>query len=331
MTIAETRPAPVSARTAYRDWLLARMATDPRVVCLDTDTGLFTGADFGPATGRYLNLGIAEHALMGVAAGLAASGWRPYVNTMAAFAAARAVEAVKIDIAYNALPVRIVATHGGVAAGHLGPTHHALEDLAVLRALPNVTIAVPADVPGTTALLDATAELPGPAYLRLGRKATPELPGLPVPRLGELQRVRPGRRVVLVATGPLPVLAALGAEDLLAAAGIETGVLHAHTLKPFDGPALVAQTAGAELVVTVEEHWAAGGLGSAVAEVLAEAAPGPRLVRVAVPDEFVGTVGGQEHLLAERGIDAVGVAGRVRAALDPYHPAGGQPHAKETP
>src|SRR4029450_12833752 len=103
-----------------------------RVVCVDTDTGLFSGVDFGAATGRYLNLGIAEHNLMGVGAGLAASGLRPYLNTMAAFASTRALEAVKVDIAYNALPVHVVGTHGGVSAGHLGPTHHALEDLAVM-------------------------------------------------------------------------------------------------------------------------------------------------------------------------------------------------------
>jgi transketolase len=330
VTIAAARPAPMPTRIAYRDWLLARMAADPRVVCLDTDTGLFTGADFGPAADRYVNLGIAEHNLMGVAAGLAASGRRPYLNTMAAFAAARAVEAVKIDIAYNALPVRIVATHGGVAAGHLGPTHHALEDLAVMRALPNLTVVVPADVAGTVGLLDATAGLPGPLYLRLGRKATPELPELPIPRLGELQQVRPGSRVVLVATGPLPMRAALGAADLLAAAGVAAGVLHAHTLKPFDGTALAALTGTAELVVTVEEHWAAGGLGSAVAEVLAEAGPAAgarRLVRVALPDEFVGTVGDQEHLLAERGVSAAGVAARVHAALAPRSRPGPAPAA----
>jgi transketolase len=112
------------------------MATDPRVVCVDTDTGLFSEADAQAAGARYLQLGIAEHTAMGVAAALAAAGLRPFVNTMATFAATRAPEAVKINIAQNALPVRIVATHGGVAAGHLGPTHHALEDLAIMRALP---------------------------------------------------------------------------------------------------------------------------------------------------------------------------------------------------
>ena len=127
-------PAPDrSAREAYRDLLLELMAGDPRLCCLDSDTGLFNGADLSPAGDRYVNLGIAEHNLLGMAAGLAAAGKLPYVNTMATFATTRALEVLKVDIAYNNLPVRIAATHGGLAAGHLGPTHHALEDLAVTR------------------------------------------------------------------------------------------------------------------------------------------------------------------------------------------------------
>jgi transketolase len=308
----------VATRTAYRDSLVALMAADEQVVCLDTDTGLFAGVDFGPAGSRYLNLGIAEHNLMCVAAGMAASGWQPYVNTMAAFASARALETVKIDIAYNALPVRIMATHGGVSAGHLGPTHHALEDIAVMRALPNMTVVVPADARSTVALMAQAARLPGPAYLRLGRKATPPLPdGADGPVLGEIQTLRDGHAVVFVCCGPLPVHAALGAADALAAEGIPSGVLHAHTLKPFDADSLLRRTAHAELVVTVEEHWRTGGLGSAVAESLAEhGGPGSRrLVRVGLPDSFMTTVGGQEELLAAHGITAQGLAARVRAAI----------------
>ncbi|WP_220182805.1 transketolase family protein [Sphaerisporangium album] len=306
----------VATRTVYRDALVERMGADPTAVCLDTDTGLFSGVDFGDAAARYLNLGIAEHTLMGVAAGMAASGWRPYVNTMAAFAGARALEAVKIDIAYNALPVRIMATHSGVSAGHLGPTHHALEDLAVMRVLPNMTVVVPADGASTTALLGQVADLPGPAYVRLGRKPTPSLPeDTPPPVLGRIQRLRDGGEVVLVCAGPLPVLAALEAAGTLAAEdGLDVGVLHAHTLKPFDTGTLTAATAGARLVVTVEEHWPSGGLGSAVAEELAEHAPRP-LLRIAMPDRFVDTVGGQERLMADNGITAEGVAARVRARL----------------
>src|SRR5258708_991432 len=168
------------------------MATHDRLICLDTDTGLFTSVDFGPAARRYVNVGIAEQNVMGMAAGLAASGWVPFVNTMAAFASTRALESVKIDIAYNKLPVRIAATHGGLSAGHLGPSHHCLEDLAIMRAMPGMTVLVPGDAAQTEALVAQTLDLSGPAYLRLGRSPTPPLPdeaGMPL--LGRLQQLRP--------------------------------------------------------------------------------------------------------------------------------------------
>jgi transketolase len=313
----EREPA---TRTVYRDLLAARMAADPATVCLDSDTGLFDGIDFGPAAPRYLNVGIAEHTMMGVAAALAADGWRPYVTTMAAFAGSRAVEAVKIDIAYNALPVRIAATHSGVSAGHLGPTHHALEDLAVMRALPNMTVLVPADASATAALFAQGAELPGPVYLRLGRKPTPDLSALiGVPTIGAAQLVRPGSDVLIVACGPLPCAAALQAADLLETDGISAGVLVYQTLKPFDAPGLLRAAAPVRLVATVEEHWPTGGLGSAVAEALGEGGP-VRLLRTALPDAFVRAVGGQEHILAAHGITPSALAERIRAACPPAGP-----------
>ena len=306
-----TEPA---TRHAYRDQLVRLMADDQRLVCLDSDTGLFGGVDFGAATARYLDLGIAEQTLMGVAAGMAAAGWLPFVNTMATFASTRALEAVKIDIAYNAVPVRIVATHGGVSAGHLGPTHHALEDLAVMRTLPNFTVVVPVDARATESIVRQAARLPGPVYLRLGRKATPPVPGLPLPVLGRIQRLLPGRQVVLISCGPLPTTAAAGAAGLLAADGIEAGVLHAHTLAPFDTATLAGAVGDAELVVTVEEHWRTGALGSAVAETLCEIAP-RRLLRIGLPDRFVDVVGTPEQILEHHQVSPAGVAGRVRAEL----------------
>ena len=313
-SVADTIP-PIATRVAYRDHLVALMAADERVVCLDTDTGLFNGADLGPARQRYINLGIAEHNMMCVAAGLAASGWVPYVNTMAAFASARALEAVKIDIAYNALPVRIIGTHSGVSAGHLGPTHHALDDIGTMRGLPNMVVAVPADVPSTLAILDQVASAEGPAYIRLGRGPTPVMPdSLGDLLLGRIQRLREGRSVVITCCGPLPVLAALGAADRLAAEGVDAGVLHAHTIKPFDEQALTQATSDAVLVVTVEEHWRTGGLGSVVAEVLGDHGPRP-LLRIGIPDRFISTVGTQQHIMAAHDITATGIATRIRKAL----------------
>ncbi|MEU6983122.1 transketolase C-terminal domain-containing protein [Streptomyces sp. NPDC046324] len=304
-----------ATREAYRDTLLPLLARHPELMCLDSDTGLFS-ADHAAAAGeQYLNLGIAEQNLMGVAAGMAACGRVPFVNTMAAFATSRALEAIKIDIAYNRLPVRIMATHGGLAAGHLGPTHQALEDLAVMRVLPGMTVVVPADAAATEAFVEQSLNLPGPLYVRLGRKATPPLPVGPPPVIGQAQTLREGGDVVLASCGPYPVLACLAAADVLAGHGIEATVLNMHTLRPLDTETLIAAARPADLVVTLEEHWRGGGLGGAVAETLAEREP-VRVVRLGVPDTFVTQVGHQEHLVAHYDLTAERVVRTVRTALD---------------
>jgi transketolase len=304
-----------TTREAYRDRLLPLLDRHPELICLDTDTGLFSAEHATAAGEQYLNLGIAEHNLMGIAAGLAACGRIPFVNTMAAFATSRALEAVKIDIAYNRLPVRIMATHGGLAAGHLGPTHQALEDLAVFRVLPGMTVVVPADVAATEAFVEQSVDLDGPLYVRLGRQPSPPLPPAPPPVIGRAQTLREGGDVVLACCGPYPVLACLAAAETLAGQGIEATVLNLHTLRPLDTQALVGAARPAALVVTVEEHWRSGGLGGAVAETLAETAP-TRVLRLGMPDQFVDAVGNQEHLVTHYDLTAERVVRTVRAALD---------------
>jgi transketolase len=306
----------LAARDAYRDRLLELMITNKRAVCVDTDTGLFAAADFATAGDRYIDLGIAEHTAMGVSAALAAAGWMPFVNTMATFASTRALEAIKINIAQNDLPVRIMATHGGVAAGHLGPTHYALEDLAIMRALTNMTVVVPADARAAVSVVEQSATLAGPVYVRLGRKPTPALPGDPEPAvIGQIQPLRDGAEVVIVSCGPHPVLASLSAAAELGQSGIEAGVLNAHTLKPFDEATLLARVAAARLVVTVEEHRSIGGLGGAVAEVLAECLP-RRLLRIAFPDNFAPASGSPDQILERFGLDPSAIATRIRTALE---------------
>ncbi|MBN1171184.1 MAG: transketolase [Micromonosporaceae bacterium] len=304
-----------ATRDAYRDCLLPLLNQHPDLICLDTDTGLF-GAQFAAAAGdQYLNLGIAEHNLMGIAAGLAAGGRMPFVNTMASFAACRALEAIKIDIAYNQLPVRIMATHGGLAAGHLGPTHQALEDLAVLRVLPGMTVVVPVDAAATVAFVKQSLGLAGPLYVRLGRKPSPPLPVLPAPVIGQAQTLRQGAEVLLACCGPFAVLGCLTAAGALAEQGIEATVLNVHTLRPLDTATLVAAAQPATLVVTVEEHWRAGGLGGAVAEALAEAEP-RKVLRLGMPDHFVDAVGSQEYLVTHYDLTAERVVRTVSTALD---------------
>lgn len=310
-----TIPAPAATRHAYRDRLMRLLRQDPRLICLDTDTGLFSPDDITAAGDQYVNLGIAEHNLMGMAAGLAACGRMPFVNTMAAFASARALEAVELDIAYPALPVRIMATHGGLAAGHLGPTHHALADLSAMRTLPTMTVVVPADAAATEAVVEQSLDLPGPLYVRLGRKATPAIDTAEPMVIGRAQVLRRGTDVVLVGCGPYPVAACVEAAQLLSECGVSATVLNMHTLRPLDTESLLAATAQVSLVVTVEEHWRSGGLGGAVCEALCEEQP-TRVVRIAMPEKFADIAGGHEFLLDHYGISAARTAAAVCAALD---------------
>lgn len=307
---------PRSSREVYRDWLVATMQVRPDVVCLDSDTGLFPAESIDSMGAGYANLGIAEQNLVGAAAGLALSGKTPYVNTMSAFAGTRAVEFIKVDLCLNRVRVRIAATHSGLSAGHLGPTHHALEDLAVLRALPHLTVVVPSDEESVSALVEQSVDVDGPVYLRLGRNATPpvERPAGAVTRLGRASLLRQGADVLVVAAGGLPVVHALAAADRLAESGVHAGVLEMHTLKPFDVEGLLTAASAASCVVTVEEHWAAGGLGSACAEVLAEHQP-TVVRRVAVGDHFVVSAGSHGHLTSRAGLDAPAIVEAARAAL----------------
>jgi transketolase len=303
-TAEEAAAVPLAAsRDAYRDALLAAMPRDERLVCLDSDTGLFLGKDFGAAADRYLNLGIAEQNLLGAAAGLARAGRIPFVNTMATFASTRALETVKIDLAYANLPVRIAATHSGLSAGNLGPTHHSLEDLAIMRLLPNMTVLVPADAAATRSLFEQCRELPGPVYLRLDRTPTPELQVAAAPlQIGQAQQLRAGADVLLVCCGPYPVSLTLQAADSLAERGVQASVLNMHTVKPLDEAALASSDGP---VVTIEEHWRTGGLGSAVAEALAES--GRKVLRIGVADHFVSMAGDQRFLLERSGITAAAI------------------------
>ncbi|MEV5826928.1 transketolase C-terminal domain-containing protein [Spirillospora sp. NPDC052242] len=325
MTGDGTGARPRSAREVYRDLLPGLMLADERLYCLDSDTGLFDRDAFAAVPGRYLNLGIAEHNLMGTAAGLAASGRMPFVTTMATFAATRALEFIKIDIAYNALPVRIVATHGGLAAGHLGPTHHALEDLGIMRMLPGFTVVVPGDARQAEEAVRQSLALPGPVYIRLGRAATPDLDGggpAAVPfEIGRAQWLRPPGDVAIMACGPHPVLAALRAADLLEARGVRAAVLNLHTPHPLDADAVLEAAAGTRGVVTVEEHWRSGGLGGAVAETLAEHAP-VRVARIGMPATFAERAGDQEHLLDRYGITADAAAAAALKLFSGTHGGG---------
>jgi transketolase len=200
-----------------------------------------------------------------------------------------------VDIALNQLPVRIVATHGGLAAGHLGPTHHSLEDLAIMRALPGFTVVVPADAAAAEEAVLQSLDLPGPAYIRLGRSATPPIDRGPT-RLGEAQRLRAGSDIAIFSCGPYPALAALSAAEHLAGRGVEAAVINMHTVKPLDTAAVLAEARRMPALITVEEHWRAAGFGGLIAETLCDHAP-TRLARIGMPETFVELAGDQAFLL----------------------------------
>lgn len=305
-----------SALESYRRELLAMALEDERIYCLDGDMGGLEESFGAELPERYLHLGIAEANMLTVAAALASVGKVPFVNSMAGFISARACEQVKLDVAYPNLPVKMAASHSGVSAGHLGPTHHSLEDLAIMRALPNLTVMVPADAAETALAVRAAVELPGPVYLRLGRKPTPLVYDAPYDFTpGRAVTLFPGGDVTLAAAGPLPVLAAREARQRLAEEGIEARLLNLHTVKPLDVEAVVAAARETRGLVTVEEHNVIGGLGGAVAEAVAEHAPAP-VRRIGFPDVFCEQVGGPQELLRTYGVTVEEIVG---AALQLLH------------
>jgi transketolase len=291
-------------RDHYRRVLLDMARANPRVFCVDSDMGGFEDSFAPHLPGQYVNVGIAEANMMGMAAGLAHAGWIPFVNTISSFAAARSCEQLKIDVAGNNLPVRVVVTHGGLSAGHYGPTHHAVEDVAIVRTLPNMTVIVPADAVETELATRATADLVGPVFIRLGRAATPLVYQAPYDfTIGKAVRLREGDDVAIVACGAYPVNLALEAHDRLAAAGIGARVLNLHTIKPIDIGVLVAAAEQTRGIITIEDHLRSGGLGGAVCEVLGEHRPCP-VRRLGVGDGFFDIVGNELELLAAAGVSA---------------------------
>lgn len=302
------------SRQVYRQVLTALAGQDPRIVCVDTDQGGLEDELGRKLPRQYVEMGIAEANAVSVAAALASTGAIPFVNTMAGFATARALEQVKVDVALNDLPVVIVGTHSGLSSGHLGPTHQTGEDVAIMRAIPNMTVLVPADGIETALAVQAAAGLGGPVYLRLGRHPTPLVYDRPRPfEPGRAVVLREGDHVTLVASGARPVLSALEAGDRLARMGVEARVLNVHTVKPLDEEAVLRAARTTAGIVAVEDHSVIGGLGGAICEVLAERYPAP-VRRIGIPDRFCTVVGSHQELLAHFGIEA-GAICRAACAL----------------
>ncbi|UCC76086.1 MAG: transketolase family protein [Anaerolineales bacterium] len=306
----------LSSRDAFGKVLVELGRTNPRIVALTADLGssVRTAWFAEEFPDRAFNFGIAEQDMMGAAAGLALAGKIPFVSTYAVFASLRAAEQARTDVAYGNVPVRICASHSGLTIGPGGPTHQSIEDVAIYRGMPNMTVIVPADGVGAAAATRAAADLPGPAYMRLSRAKEPTVyrseKGV---HLGIANTVRQGTDLTIIACGPC-VGRSLGAARLLAEQGIQARVIDVHTIKPIDVQTVVSAANETGTVLTVEEHSIIGGLGSAVAEVLAEAGQGVRFRRLGIPDQFP-TTGPYEELVAYYGLDAAGIAQVARGLL----------------
>ena len=307
----------LATRAAYGKALVEFAQSEPDLVVLDADlSGSTMTKDFAKAQPeRFFDMGIAEANMVGVAAGLATCGKKPFVNSFAMFAAGRAWEQVRNSVAYPGLNVKVVGSHGGLSVGEDGATHQCIEDLAIMRAIPNMTVLCPCDGNEMKQAVKALLAYDGPAYLRLGRLAvetvTDQVEGYEF-QIGKGVLLRDGQDVTVVAVGMM-VQMALTAADILAEEGISVRVIDMHTIKPLDTEILLAAARDTGCIVTSEEANIVGGLGSAVSEYLTSVCPVP-VIRHGVEDEF-GRSGAAQKVLEAYHLTPAGIADKVRQAL----------------
>lgn len=306
-----------ATRAVYGEMLVELAEKYPELIVLDADLSSATMTKgFAKAyPERFLDMGIAEANMIGVAAGLATCGKKPFANSFAMFTAGRAYEQVRNSVAYPGLNVKCIGSHGGLSVGEDGATHQCLEDLALMSAIPGMLVLNPCDGNEMRQAVLALIEYVGPAYMRLGRMAvenvTDSVEGYKF-EIGRAAKLREGSDVTICATG-LMVQRALAAAEALEAEGVSARVLDFHTVKPIDKAALDAAAKETGCIVTTEEHSVMGGLGSAIAAYIAETNPVP-VVRHGVYDEF-GRSGKAEKVLEAYGLTAEGIAAKVRQAL----------------
>ncbi len=306
----------IATREAYGKALVKLSKLNENVVVLDADLSKSTKtADFkAVAPERFINMGIAEANMMGVAAGLSTCGKIPFASTFAMFAAGRAFEQIRNSICYPKLNVKVCATHAGLTVGEDGATHQSIEDISLMRSIPNMTVINPADAVETEAAILAVAEYNGPCYVRLGR--------LPVSVINDSENYKfeigkgvtlvQGNDITIVATGMMVELA-LEAKDELAKEGINARVINIHTIKPIDKELLIKAAKETGVIVTAEEHSVIGGLGSAVAEVVTEECPVP-VLKVGIKDTF-GESGKPNELLKAYGLTTEAIVEYSKKAI----------------
>lgn len=304
-------------RNAFADEATKLGQVDPRIVLLSGDIGNKLFDKFKDKNeGRFINCGIAEANMMGLAAGMALSGLRPIIYTITPFTTTRCFEQIRVDACYHNVPVIIVGTGSGLSYAELGPTHHSCEDLAILRVLPNMTVLAPADEVELRQCLRAALKLSGPAYIRIGKKGEQIIPKPnDAFEIGRSITVREGSDVCLIGTGTImPEL--LKAAEIMALEGISARVESCHTVKPLDVAMLADVSSKYPLIAVVEEHSRIGGLGGSVAEwLVAQDSNRPRMLAFGTDDEFMHEVGTQEYARAKYGLTADNIATKVLKSL----------------
>lgn len=303
-----------AVRMAFTKTLLALAKENPALFAVATDSrGSVTLSDFADELpGQFVECGIAEQNAIGISAGLANAGLRPFVCSPACFYSLRAAEQIKVDVAYSHMNVKIIGVSGGISYGALGASHHATQDVALMRAIPGLQIFLPSDGPQMRALTRYLAQSDEPAYVRMGRGAVPVIYEEGAPFVfGKANRMKTGTDAALIACGEM-VYHALNAAEILAGAGIAVAVYDMHTLRPLDENAIL-EAAETGLVMTIEEHSVHGGLGAAVAEVLATRRP-TRMRILGLPDEFLYP-GTSAEVFDHYGLTGKGIAASVLEVL----------------
>lgn len=305
-------------RSAFINSLIALASADERIMLLTGDLGFGVVESFAEHfPHQFINVGVAEQNMAGVAAGLALSGRIVFTYSIGNFPTLRCLEQIRNDVCYHAANVKIVSVGGGFAYGPLGSSHHATEDIATMRALPNMTVVAPGDPLETQKATEALAASSGPAYLRLGRAGEPLVHATEIDfALGTAIQLTDGRDLTLMSTGGM-LHDAVAAAQILERKGIHARVLSMHTIKPLDEAAVLAAARDTHAILTIEEHSIFGGFGGAVAEILAERADRPvAFKRLGLPSQFTSLVGTQRFLKDAYSLSAAGIADAAAKLLE---------------
>jgi len=305
-------------RTAFINKLIELARNDKNIYLITSDTGFSILEEFEKLfSEQYLNIGISEANMIGVASGLSLGGKKVFLYAIAPFITMRCFEQVRIDLCYQNIPVKLIGVGAGLTYGNAGATHHSIEDIAVMNCLPNMTVICPGDPIEVGKAVEESLKLNGPCYIRIGKSGEPnihkEVPGSF--SLGKGIRLRIGENVALVATGNM-LETAIKVYEILKEKNIDTEVISMHTVKPIDKEMIIETSKRCKFIATMEEHNVIGGLGSRVADVITEENLNVRLKKFAIPDKYVDVVGDQDYLRNYYGLTAEQISEKILSLIE---------------